>query len=330
MLEKRRIAYPSNLYTIRKEPTMQLKGTFTAMITPFQNDELNEEGLVQNIRRQISAGITGLVFLGTTGETATLTDEEQKKVIEIGVKEAKGKVLVLVGTGSNSTRQTIEKTKRAKELGADIALIVAPYYNKPSQEGIYRHFEAIVKSVKLPVLVYNIPGRTGVNIETPTLLRMAGLPYIMGVKDSSGNMSQAGDVVSTICKQYPQFTVLSGDDDATLPMVALGATGVVSVVSNLVPERIVGLVEAALKGDFLQARKIHHQNLALFKHAFIEVNPAPIKEAMNLCGMAAGPCRLPLCELRPENHEKMKRLLLEMGLATESLLTTSLVYTQTT
>ena len=294
---------------------MYLKGAFTAMVTPFLNDELDEKGLVQNIGRQIQAGVAGLVFLGTTGEAATLSEAEQKRVIEIGVREAKGKALVLVGTGSNSTRLTIEKTQRAKDLGADIALIVTPYYNKPSQEGIYRHFEAVAKGVALPVLVYNIQGRTGVNIETPTLLRIAGLPHVVGVKEASGNLGQAGDVIYTIAKRYPRFAVLSGDDAATLPMMALGASGVVSVVSNLIPERIVALVRAALASNFLEARKIHEENLPLFKNAFIEVNPVPIKEAMNFCGMAAGSPRLPLCEMSPENLEKLKAVLISLPLS---------------
>jgi 4-hydroxy-tetrahydrodipicolinate synthase len=291
-----------------------LKGTFTAMITPFLDDQVDEKGLVNNIQKQLAAGITGLVFLGTTGEAATLTDEEQRKVIEIGVKETKGKAIVIVGTGSNSTRQAIEKTRRAKELGAEIALIVTPYYNKPTQEGIYRHFEAITSQVDIPILVYNIQGRTGVNIETSTLLRIAGLPNVIGVKEASGNISQAGDVVLTVRKKYPSFAVLSGDDGMTLPMMALGATGVISVVSNLVPERVVSLVNSALKGQFDNARKVHEELSSLFKLAFIEVNPMPIKYAMNLCGMAAGHCRLPLCELRRENQEVLAMKLHEMGL----------------
>jgi len=303
---------------------MHLKGTFTAMVTPFQNDELDEDGLVQNIKRQIRAGVTGLVFLGTTGEASTLTDAEQKRVIEIGVRETKGKALVLVGTGSNSTRDTIEQTHRAKDLGADIALIITPYYNKPTQEGIYRHFEAITKSVELPVLVYNHPGRTGVNIETPTLLRIAGLSHIIGVKETSGNLEQIGDVIYTITKQYPHFSVLSGDDAITLPLVALGGSGVISAVGNLIPEQMVALVKAALEDRIREARKIHEKNLPLIKHAFIETNPIAIKEAMNLCGMAAGSCRLPLCEMRPQNREKMKKLLSEMGLYCEPLLASQL------
>jgi 4-hydroxy-tetrahydrodipicolinate synthase len=293
---------------------MCLKGTFTALITPFVNDQVDEKALVNNIHHQLAGGITGIVFLGTTGESATLTDEEQKKIIEVGVRETKGKATVIVGTGSNSTRIAIEKTKRAKDLGAEMALIVTPYYNKPTQEGIFRHFEAISSQVDLPILVYNIQGRTGVNIETSTLLRIAGLPNVIGVKEASGNIGQAGDVLLTVRKKYPSFTVLSGDDGLTLPMMSLGAHGVISVVSNLVPNQVVSLVNAALNGDFHTARKVHEELSPLFKLAFIEVNPTPIKYAMNLCGMTAGHCRLPLCEMKRENQEILAAKLHEMGL----------------
>ena len=199
-------------------------------------------------------------------------------------------------------------------MGADVALIVTPYYNKPTQEGLFRHFEAIAHSVDIPILVYNIQGRTGVNIETSTMMRIAGLPNIVGVKEASGSISQAGDVLLNVKKKYPSFTVLSGDDGLTLPMMSLGAEGVVSVVSNLVPKKVVSLVEAALKGQFVEARRVHEELSPLFKLAFIEVNPSPIKYAMDLCGMAAGPCRLPLCEMRRENQELLASKLCEMGL----------------
>ena len=293
---------------------MQLKGTFTALITPFRNDQIDEEGLVRLIRDQINAGITGIVFMGSTGEDVTLTDEERDQVIKIGVREAKGKSLVIVGTGSNSTHQAIAKTKKAQALGADMALIVSPYYNRPTQEGIFRHYEAIATQVNIPIIVYNVQIRTAVNIETPTLLRLAALPNIIGVKEASANISQIVDVAHQLRARYPSFAVLSGDDAITLPMMALGATGVISVLSNLVPEKIVSLVNQALEGNFSEARKVHEELLTLFKMAFIEANPIPIKEAMALCGMPSGGCRLPLCEMRPENQTKLANLLSEMGL----------------
>lgn len=293
---------------------MKHKGAITALITPFVNQKLDEEGLVNNIRYQIDHGINGILPLGTTGESSTLAPEEQTRVISIAVREANGKVPVWVGTGSNCTRLTIEKTKHAKDLGADVALIVTPYYNKPTQEGIYRHFESITASVDMPIIIYNIPGRCGTNIETPTLMRIAALPNIVGVKEASGNINQAGDVLHTIAKRYPHFSVFSGDDALTLPMMALGAVGVVSVVSNLVPHQVVAQVNAALQGQFDLARERHHQLLPLYKTAFIESNPVPIKTAMNLCGMPSGECRLPLYQMAPENINILRQLLLQMQL----------------
>jgi len=293
---------------------MKFTGTITALVTPFIDQELDEGGLAYNIRHQIAKGINGILPLGSTGESPTLSSEEQARVISIAVKEAHGKVPVWVGTGSYCTRQTIEKTKRAKDLGADVALIVTPYYNKPTQEGIYRHFEAISSSIEMPIVIYNIPGRCGINIETPTLMRIAGLPNILGVKESSGNINQVGDVLHSIVEKYPHFLVFSGDDAFTLPMMALGASGVVSVVSNLVPTQVIALVNAALQGKFDLAREIHYQLLPLYKTAFIETNPVPIKTAMELCGMPSGGCRLPLYQMEPENINTLRQLLLEMRL----------------
>ena len=293
---------------------MKLKGTITALITPFIDQKLDEEGLAHNIRYQIQQGISGILALGTTGEAPTLSSEEQEKVISIAVKEAKAQIPVWVGTGSFCTRQTIEKTQRAKDLGADVALIVTPYYIKPTQEGIYRHFEAIATRVEIPIVVYNIPGRCGVNIETTTLMRIAELPHIMGVKEASGNINQAGDVIHTIVKKHPLFSLFSGDDVLTLPMMALGASGVISVVSNLVPDLVSALTSAALQGQYERAQEIHYQLLPLYKAAFIETNPVPIKTAMNLCGMPSGDCRLPLWQMAPENVNILHQLLVHMQL----------------
>ncbi len=294
---------------------MEFKGTYTALITPFKNDEVDYEGLKQNILFQIGQGIEGIVPLGTTAETPTLSEEEQERIIKLSVETAKGKVKIMVGTGSNSTKHTIEKTLRAKELGADAALIVTPYYNKPTQEGIFLHFKAVSEAVHIPIVVYNIQGRSGVNIETATLERIAKLRGIIGVKEASGNLNQMMDVITKIqTASNPHFNVLSGDDGITVPLIAMGGRGVVSVVSNLVPGKIVEMVNAALKGDIQSARKMHYELLPLFQTAFIETNPIPIKEAMNLCKMAAGNCRLPLCEMKAENKEKLKRVLQDMKL----------------
>jgi 4-hydroxy-tetrahydrodipicolinate synthase len=291
---------------------MNLKGAVTALITPFINQALDENGLVHNINHQLANGINGILVLGTTGEASTLSPEEKTRIITLAVKHAKGKVPVWVGTGLYCTRQTIEATKRAKDLGADVALIVTPYYNKPTQEGIFRHFEAITQQVDIPIVVYNIQGRCGVNIETQTLKRIAGLPNIIGVKEASGNISQVEDVLRTVVSQYPDFLVYSGDDALTLPMMSLGAIGVISVVSNLVPAQVTELVSSASKGRFDLAKEMHFQLLPLFKSAFIETNPVPIKTAMGLCGMPSGDCRLPLYKMETKNldilHQSLKQM----------------------
>lgn len=287
---------------------MKLRGTITAMVTPFINGELDEEGFASNVNYQIEQGVSGILPLGTTGEASTLSSSEQGRIITIAVEKAQGRVPVWIGTGSYCTRQTIEKTKRAKDLGADIALIVTPYYNRPTQEGIFRHFEAITAAVEIPIVVYNIPGRCSTNIETATLRRIADLPNVVGVKEASGNINQASDMIYTIAENHPNFSVLSGDDALTLPMMALGAVGVVSVVSNLMPARIVALVEAIERGDYELARTLHYQLLPFYKAAFIETNPIPIKTAMQLCGMPSGECRLPLSPMAPENVEILRSL----------------------
>lgn len=293
---------------------MNLKGTITALVTPFKNQQLDEEGLAQNIRFQIASGVNGILALGTTGEASTLSSDEQERVVSIALREAKGKVPLWVGTGSYCTKQTIEKTQRAKDMGANGVLIVTPYYNKPTQEGVYRHFEAISKAVEIPILLYNIPGRCGINIETATLLKIAALPNIVGVKDATGNVQQAGEVIHSVVKKYPDFKVFCGDDALTLPMMSLGAVGIISVVSNLIPTQIVALTNAALQGDFDLARQIHFQLHSLYKVAFIETNPVPIKTAMNLCGMPAGGCRLPLYEMASENINLLRQHLMQLQL----------------
>lgn len=290
-----------------------LQGTVTAMITPFTNGEVDEEGLKANIRFQMESGVSGLLVLGTTGEASTLSTDEQRLVVSLAAKTIECKIPLWVGTGSNCTRQTIEKTRLAKALGADIALIVTPYYNRPTQEGIFRHFEAVSYAVDIPIVIYNIPGRCSTNIETPTLLRIASLPNVIGVKEASGSVVQAMDVLAST-KRFPDFAVFCGDDALTLPMLSLGAKGVISVVSNLIPAQVCAMVNAALASDFSSARKLHFDMLPLFKAAFMETNPVPIKTAMNACGMAAGKCRLPLYEMSAQNEESLLGVVKAMGL----------------
>lgn len=285
-------------------------GVYTALITPFTPQfELNEEQLRANIRFQIENGVDGIVVLGTTGETPTLTDKEMKRIIQIAKEEVREKVKLIIGTGSYSTRQTIENTKQAIDLGADAALVVTPYYNKPTQEGLCLHFEALAKAVKFPILLYNIQGRTGVNIQTDTLKRIALIPEIIGVKDSSGNLPQVMDIVSEIVALRSDFLLFSGDDNFTYPLLTLGGCGVISVISNLIPQKMCQLVHLALSGNYSEAQKLHYELLPLFKSVFLETNPIPIKAMMNFCGKEAGPCRLPLSPLSEENKIKLGELL---------------------
>lgn len=302
---------------------LNMKGTVTALITPFVNDQLDEEGLAENVRFQLDHGVDGLLVLGSTGEASTLHPKEKERVISIVVGEAKGKVPVFAGTGTNCTRTTIENTQRAVDLGVDGVSILAPYYNKPTQKGIFLHFEEVASKINIPILIYNIPCRTGVNIDIATLLRIVDFPQIIGIKECSGNLTQICEIMDKIALKRNNFAVFSGDDITTISLMALGASGVVSVVSNLVPGPIVELVNAALQGDYVRARHFHYELLPLFKGAFIETNPAPIKEAMNLCGLPAGKCRLPLAPLQSENQHLLGQILNKMHLTQTSFKTLS-------
>ena len=296
---------------MKRAKSVRIEGAITAMVTPFtESGELDVEGMKRNVEFQIANGISGLVPLGTTGESPTVSDEERETVIRTVVEAAAGKVPVIVGTGTNSTEHSIELSQQAEELGADAVLVVSPYYNKPTQEGLYRHFKAIAEAVSIPVVVYNIQGRTGVNIETATLARMAQVPNIIAVKEASGNLAQMMDVLEQLPKT---FSVVSGDDNMTMPLMALGGKGVISVVSNLTPRKVSDMCAAGLRGDFATARKLHFEMLPLFKAAFIETNPIPIKTAMNMAGLAAGPVRMPLCEMQSANVEKLRAVLQKMG-----------------
>jgi 4-hydroxy-tetrahydrodipicolinate synthase len=291
---------------------MMLRGLYTALITPFdEGGGVDSTRLRYNIRAQIQHGVDGIVLLGTTGETPTLTDREKEQIIQIGVEEAKNRATILVGTGSYSTEKTIDNTRRAKELGADGALVVTPYYNKPTPEGIFRHFKALTEATHFPICLYNIQGRTGVNLQTQTLLRLADLSHIIGVKEASGNLAQMDEVVQAFAAR-PDFSVLSGDDALTLPLMALGGHGVISVTSNLALTPMKELIKACSKMNFTSARQLHRQLTPLFKALFIETNPIPLKAAMHLLGMDSGVCRLPLCELLPENRKKLKALIQEI------------------
>jgi len=297
---------------MRKMASLKVEGAITAMVTPFDNEsgEIDVEGLKQNVEFQIANGISGLVPCGTTGESPTLSHDEHDEVIELTVKAAHGRVPVIAGTGSNSTQEALRLSRHAEEVGADAVLVVSPYYNKPTQEGLYRHFKAIAESISIPVVIYNIQSRTGVNVETSTLQQLSQIRNIIAVKEASGNMAQMMDVINQL---PPTFSVVSGDDNLTLPLMALGGRGVISVISNLLPKKVSELCAAGLKGDFATARKIHYELLPIFKAAFLETNPIPIKAAMNLAGMPAGPVRMPLCEMQEANYDKLRAVLVKMG-----------------
>jgi 4-hydroxy-tetrahydrodipicolinate synthase len=288
------------------------QGVFTALVTPFNEDEsINEKDLKKLVDFNIEKGVSGLVPMGTTGESPTLSHEEHVKVIEIVCKHVKKRVPVIAGTGSNSTKEALYMTSRAKELGADASLQVAPYYNKPTQEGFYRHFKTIADEVDLPIIIYNIPGRTGKNIETDTIVKLAKHPNIIGVKEASGSLPQMMDV---IYRTPDYFVVLSGDDNLTLPLIAVGGDGVISVASNVVPDRMSAMVTAGLNGNFEKMRKLHYELLPLFKVEFIETNPIPIKTALAMKGMIKEVFRLPMCEMGAENKKKLKEVLKELNI----------------
>lgn len=292
-----------------------LKGVYTALITPFTSNDHQQvdfEKLDQLLEEQLAHRVDGVVILGTTGETPTLLEDEQKAIIKFTVGKLKGRMEVIVGTGTNSTLKTILLTKAAEEAGADKALIVTPYYNKPTQEGIYKHFEVLSHQTTLPLIVYNIQGRTGRNIDTDTLKKIADLPRVVGVKEASGNVEQMMEVLAAIHHHRPDFAVLSGDDALTLPLLSLGGHGVISVVSNLLPGLLKEMVDSALQGDFEKARDLHYRLLPLFKGAFLETNPAPIKTAMNIAGKQVGGVRLPLCDVKQDTKAKLETILGEL------------------
>jgi 4-hydroxy-tetrahydrodipicolinate synthase len=283
------------------------QGVFTALITPFNRDgKIDEQALRKLVDFQIDLGIDGLVPVGTTGESPTLSPEETEQVIRVVVEQAKGRVPVIAGTGSNCTDKAIHMTEKAKAIGATASLQVAPYYNKPTGEGFFRHFTAIADAVDLPMVVYNIPGRTGKNIENPIMLRLAEHRNIVAVKEASGSIPQMMDLIA---KKPKDFNVLSGDDNLAFPLMALGGTGVVSVASNIVPDRMKQLTQAALKGDWDRARKLHYDLLPLFKGIFLETNPIPIKAAMALKGFVEEVYRLPMCPLSQENKKALTGIL---------------------
>lgn len=284
------------------------QGAYTALITPFtEEDQLDEEGLRVLIHRQLQANIDGIVVLGSTGETPTLEEKEKKRIIAIAKKECAQRTSLIIGTGSYSTKQTIENTKSAENAGADAALIVTPYYNRPTQEGLYQHFKMISNESSLPIMLYNVPGRCGQNLHVDTFKRLLDIPSIIGIKEASGDISLINDMIHLVRQMRPEFSILSGDDALTLPVMALGGDGVISVISNVFPDEVKNLVEAIISDDFALAKTIHHDLMPMVKLAFLETNPIPIKAMHGFCELPGGKCRLPLSELSSENALRMQR-----------------------
>jgi 4-hydroxy-tetrahydrodipicolinate synthase len=282
-------------------------GTGTALVTPFRTDGSLDEGTLRRlIQRQIDAGVDFLVPCGTTGESPTLTHEEHVRVVEIAVALAKGKVPVLAGAGGYNTAEVIAMARELAELGADGFLSVTPYYNKPTQEGLYQHYRAIAEAVPLPIIVYSVQGRTGVNIEPATVKRLAQIENIVGIKEASGNVSQMAAILNAVPED---FIVLSGDDAITLPVISMGGRGVISVVSNEIPAEMSRLTRAALQGDFQTAREIHRRFHPLMEINFVESNPGPVKAAMAEMGLLEAVWRLPLVGPKAENQMRIRAVL---------------------
>ena len=284
------------------------KGSIVALVTPFAGGKVDEKKLRELVEFHIQAGTDAISPCGTTGESPTLSHEEHKRVIEVVVEQAHKRVLVIAGTGSNSTEEALDLTRHAKKAGANGALIVCPYYNKPTPEGQYRHFEALAK-VGIPIVLYNIPGRTGINMLPETIARLSKLPTIVAIKEAAGSLDQVSQILS-LCN----ITVLSGDDSLTLPMMAIGAKAVVSVAANIVPRDVKEMVEHALQGRWDKARSLHYKLFNLCKALFIETNPIPIKSAMKEMGLINGELRLPLCPMETRNAVKLHEALLAYGL----------------
>jgi 4-hydroxy-tetrahydrodipicolinate synthase len=287
------------------------KGSIVAIVTPFNNGKVDEKALGNLIEWHIKQGTNAIVPCGTTGESATLDYEEHHRVIRFTVEKVRKRVPVIAGTGANSTDETIMITKEAKKSGADAALVVAPYYNKPTQEGLYRHYKAVAAAVNIPIVLYNVPGRTAVNILPSTVARLAGIKNIVALKEATGDMKQASEVLR-LCGD--KIAVLSGDDFTTLPLMALGGKGTISVSANVAPKLVSRMCALWLKGSYAEARKIHYQLEPLNASMFIETNPIPVKTALSLMGKIREEFRLPLCEMAPANKEKLKKVLKDMKL----------------
>lgn len=290
---------------------MFFKGSYVALVTPYKNDgSIDEEKIRELVNYHVANGTSGIVPCGTTGESPTLSFEEHERIIKIVVEETKGRIQVVAGAGSNSTREAIELTKYAKEAGADAVLSICPYYNKPTQDGMFAHFEAIAKTVDIPVMLYNVPGRTGVNLLPKTVEKLTGLKNIKGIKEASGNLEQVCDIIN-ICGD--KIDLLSGDDALLLPMMSVGAKGVVSVTANFMAKEVSDLIKLFESGNLKGAQELHNKLFKISKNMFIETNPVPVKAVMSMLGMVPEDVRLPLVKITPGSAELLKNLLKEIG-----------------
>jgi 4-hydroxy-tetrahydrodipicolinate synthase len=287
------------------------EGVFTALVTPFRNGAVDEAALRELVERQVAAGVDGIVPCASTGEAATLSHAEHRRVVEVSVEAVSGRVQVLAGTGSNSTRESIELTRHARDAGVDGALLISPYYNKPTQEGVVAHYAAVARESGLPLVVYNIPGRTASNILPATMARLAEIEHVVGVKEASGDIAQISRVVAA-CPE--SFSVLAGDDALTLPVIAVGGRGVISTTSNVAPRAMVELVRAARSGDLARARQLHLRLLPLFDALFCETNPIPVKAALAHLGLVDDEIRLPLTPLGAPSRARLQAVLKEQGI----------------
>ena len=286
-------------------------GTYTAIVTPFKNGQLDETALEKLVKAQVKAGVDGIVPVGTTGESPTVSFEEHIHIIELAVKFAAGRVKVLAGTGANSTHEAILLTEKAEKAGADGSLQVAPYYNKPSQEGVFQHFREISRKTRLPIVLYSIPGRCGIEIGAETVKRLASqCKNIIGIKEAGGSADRVSQLRAAC---GPKFTILSGDDSLTLPFMAVGAQGVISVASNVIPVQVAKMVKAFAAGNVRQAAQIHHKYYSLFKNLFVESNPVPVKAALAMLGLIEEEYRLPLVPMSPKNREILRQTLIGCG-----------------
>jgi 4-hydroxy-tetrahydrodipicolinate synthase len=283
---------------------MKLQGSYVALVTPYAKGEVDLKKVRELVEFHVKNGTSGICPIATTGEGPVLTHDEKANIVRTVVETAKGKALVFPGTGTYNTRESIELTKMAKELGADGALMVTPYYNKPTQEGLYRHFEACAKAVALPIMLYNVPGRTGVSMAPETTARLSKIKNIVALKDASGNVEQV-----TMLRALSDIQILSGEDSLTFAIMALGGVGVVSVAANVIPKQVAEMCSLALKGDYEKARAVHDRYFELFKNLFLETNPIPVKTALQKMGMYNGEMRLPMCEMSAGAVEKLEKTL---------------------